>query len=120
LLVFTYSKIDDRETHAARLNFQHAIFVTKERTADYQPTLGLREVLQRNGNKDDIIGFLEDRNLPLDEIGRELLADRILAQPPQLGYITISKALQWRLQYRRIIDLAVSETVVGVENLLPE
>lgn len=120
LLVFTYDKIDDRETHAARLNFQHAIFVTKERTADYQTTLGLREILQRNGNKDDLIGFLEDRNLPLDEIGRELLADRILSQPPKLGYITISNALQWRLQYRRIIDLAASETAVGVENLLLE
>lgn len=120
LLVLTYDKTDARETQAARLNFQHAIFVTKERTADYQTTLGLREILQRNGNKDDIIGFLEDRNLPLDEIGRELLADRILAQPPNLGYITISNALQWRLQYRRIIDLAASETAVGVENLLLE
>lgn len=120
LLVLTYEKTDDRESHAALLNFQHAIFVTKERTAYYQTTLGLREILQRNGNKDDVIGFLEDRNLPLDEIGRELLADRILIQPPELGYITISNALQWRLQYRRIIDLATLETTVGVENLLTE
>lgn len=75
-----------------------------------QTTLGLREILQRNGNKDDVIGFLEDRNLPLDEIGRELLADRIIFQLPELGYITISNALQWRLQYRRIIDLATLET----------
>ena len=73
--------------------------------------------MRRNGNKDDVVAFLEDRHLPLDEIGRETLADRIMLQPPEQGYITISNALQWRLQYRRIIDLAIAGTTLGVENL---
>ena len=51
-------------------------------------------------------------------MGRDLLADRILQNPPQLGYLTISNALQWRLQYRRIIDIANSKTDIGVKNLL--
>lgn len=34
------------------------------------------------------------------------IAAEILAKPPQIGYLTISNALQWRLQYRRVIDLA--------------
>ncbi|WP_331710237.1 hypothetical protein [Fischerella sp. NIES-3754] len=74
--------------------------------------------MNRKGNKDDIIAYLEERNLPLDEIGRNLLAERILKFPPQLKYLTISNALQWRLQYSRIIDVANSKTDMGVENLL--
>ncbi|NES05546.1 MAG: restriction endonuclease [Okeania sp. SIO2F4] len=118
LLIFVYEKIDDRELRAANLNIQNAVFVDKERTGDYQTTRGLIEIISRNGNQDDVIGFLEDRNLPLDEIGREVLAERIIRQPPQQGYITISNALQWRLQYRRIIEQAVIGNVVGVENIL--
>ncbi|WP_232731782.1 hypothetical protein [Kamptonema formosum] len=100
------------------MNFQHAIFVARERTGDYQTTYGLREILRRNGNQDDVVAFLEDRNLPLDEIGRELLAERIMAQPLALGYLTISNALQWRLQYSRIITLGTLGTTEGLENLL--
>jgi restriction system protein len=48
----------------------------------------LREILRRNGNKDDVVAFL-------DEIGREALAERILQQPKEIGYLTISNALQW-------------------------
>ncbi|WP_246844314.1 hypothetical protein [Hydrocoleum sp. CS-953] len=69
--------------------------------------------LKRGGFKPQYFG-----NLPLDEIGREVLAERIIRQPPQQGYITISNALQWRLQYRRIIEQAVIGNVIGVENIL--
>ena len=117
IIEFAYEKIDDRESRAAVLNFQYAIFVERDRTGDYQTTYGLREILRRNGNKDDVVAFLEDRNLPLDEIGRETLADRIMLQPPEQGYITISNALQWRLQYRRIIEQAIAGTTPGVENI---
>jgi hypothetical protein len=118
LLIFTYEKLDDSNTRTSRLDFRDAIFVSKEKTGDYQTTYGLLGIINRNGNKDDIIAYLEERNLPLDEIGREQLAQRILQNPPQLGYLTISNALQWRLQYSRIIDIANSETDEGVENLL--
>ncbi len=118
LLIFTYEKLDDSATRTARLQFRDAIFVSREKTGDYQTTYGLLGILSRNGNKDDIVGFLEDRNLPLDEMGRNLLAERILQSPPQLGYLTISNALQWRLQYSRIIDVAHLRSDIGVENLL--
>ena len=120
LLILVYEKIDDSRSRAACLNIKNVVFVNRERTADYQTTYGLREILRRNGNLDDLIAFLEERNLPLDEIGRELMVERILRQPPQLGYLTISNALQWRLQYRRIIALAAEGTTPGVENLLIE
>ena len=118
LLVLVYEKIDDSTSRTACLNIQNAVFVDREHTADYQTTYGLQEILRRNGNLDDIIAFLEERNLPLDEIGREVMAERILKQSPKLGYLTISNALQWRLQYRRIITLATAGVTPGLENLL--
>ena len=113
LLVLAYEKIDQHDYKTTLLTFQHAVFVNKQRTGDYQTTYGLREILRRKGNLDDIIAFLEERNLPVDEIGRQLLAERIINQPPELGYLTISNALQWRLQYRRIIEQAT----LGIEGL---
>ncbi|HEN5530770.1 hypothetical protein Lmor_0269 [Legionella moravica] len=85
---------------------QHTIFVERERTADFQTTKGLLDILGRNGNKDDIMAFLIERNLPVDEIGADQLAEQIINLPPKLGYLTISNALQWRLQYSRVIQQA--------------
>src|SRR6266568_5470936 len=116
LLVFVYEKIDPHELRAAQLSIRHAIFIARERTGDYQTTYGLKGILSRNGNKDDVVAFLEERNLPLDEIGRDLLADRIMREPPEIGYLTVSNALQWRLQYGRAIG-AIGK-IEGVEDLL--
>lgn len=116
LLVFVYDKTDDPGTRTARLSFVRAIFIDRERTADFQTTQGLLGILRRNGNKDDIDAFLEERNLPLDEIGREGLAAQIIAKPPIPGVLTMSNALQWRLQYSRAIGVAGEED--GVERLI--
>ena len=116
LLVFVYEKIDRHELRAAQLGIRHAIFIARERTGDFQTTYGLNGILNRNGNKDDVVAFLEERNLPLDEIGRDLLADRIIREPPEIGYLTLSNALQWRLQYGRAIG-AIGK-IEGVEDLL--
>ena len=64
--------------------------------------------MSRDGNKDGIVAFMMERNLPVDEIGADQLADRILESPPNQGYLTISNALQWRLQYGRVIQQAGS------------
>lgn len=117
LLIFEYEKSDDPASHTAHLHILHIIFLARERTADYQTTLGILEVLRRNGNSDDVVAFLEERNLPLDEVGRQTLAQRILREPPKLGYLTISNALQWRLQYTRVITFGVNGNTEGVENL---
>ena len=61
------------------------------------------------------MAFVERRRLPVDQTDASVLADEILANPPQVGYLTISNALQWRLQYSRVIEKAGS--VVGVERL---
>jgi hypothetical protein len=53
-----------------------------------------------------VVETATERNLPLDEIGTQQLAERILLNPPLQGYLTISNALQWRLQYGRVIQMA--------------
>ena len=108
LLVFVYDKYDDSENRTGRLNMQHTIFIDRSRTADFQTTKGIIDILNREGNKDDIIAFIMERNLPVDEIGADRLAERILESPPNQGYLTISNALQWRLQYSRVIQQAGS------------
>lgn len=94
---------------------QHVVFVQAARTADYQMTRRLRELLDSEANEDDVAAFLLDRMLPVDEIGAAKLAKEILREPPEQGYLTISNALQWRLQYKRIITEAGN--VDGVSRL---
>jgi hypothetical protein len=106
LLVFVYDKRDDEKTRTARLDLHHTIFVDKERTADFQTTSGLLRLIENKANRDDILAFFQERMLPVDEIEAETLADEVLRAPPELGYLTVSNALQWRLQYARVIEQA--------------
>lgn len=106
LLVFVYEKSDDHSARTGRLDIKHTIYVEKERTADFQMTRGIREILDRDGNKDDLIAFFGDRNLPVDEIEAGNIANALLQEKPLQGYLTISNALQWRLQYTRVINEA--------------
>ena len=104
LLIFVYAKTDDPGARVARLRIEDALFVAEERTADYQMTRGILEILARDGIADDLLGFFSDRNLPLDEIGARALAEEVLLRPPEQGCLTISNALQWRLQFGRVIQ----------------
>jgi hypothetical protein len=106
LLVFVYEKTDDDKGRTGRLNMQHTIFVEKDRTADFQMTKGLLQILKDDGNVDDIVAFMQDKNLPVDEIEANAIAKEILKKTPIQGYLTISNALQWRLQYGRVIQEA--------------
>ena len=67
-------------------------------------------------NEDDIVAFLEGIKLPADEITLQQIAGIILATEIPIGYLTISNALQWRLQYKRIVNL--SDDVPGVEKIV--
>jgi len=89
-----------------RLNIVNTIFVDEHQTADFQTTAGIRQILKNDGNIDDLVAFIEDRRLPVDDIQAHKLAKEILQNPPKVGYLTISNALQWRLQYRRVIEKA--------------
>ena len=105
LLVFVYEKIDNAKTKTTTLHFVSCAFISSERTADYTTTYRLREMIKDNANEDDIIAYLTDRNIPADEITLQSTAKMILENPPKQGYLTISNALQWRLQYQRVVSL---------------
>ena len=104
LLVFVYEKSDNQKRQTALLNIHHAVFVEGHRTGDFQTTSGLIRILENDGNIDDILAFFEERRLPVDDIGAKEIAEEVMANPPQIGYLTISNALQWRLQYHRVIQ----------------
>jgi hypothetical protein len=116
LLLFVYDKKDDRKKRAAKLNFVCCALIEQRCTGDYQTTRGLLDILGRNGNRDDVFGFLTERQLPGDDTTLLQLADEIMQKPPPQGYLTVSNALQWRLQYGRIV--ALESSVAGIEKIL--
>lgn len=103
LLVFVYSKRDNNDTRTARIVIEHVIFMEAAATGDFTMTKRLREMVADHANEEDIVAYLNDRNLPVDEIEATRIAREVLARPPEQGYLTISNALQWRLQYGHAI-----------------
>jgi len=116
LLVFVYDKKDDRNNRTATLDIKHVIFVESNQTGDYQTTTGILKILDNNGNIDDLVAFMTERFLPVDDIQAQKLAEEILRTRPPMGYLTISNALQWRLQYMRVIEQAGK--VDGVQRIV--
>ena len=116
LIVFVYQKSDDVQANTGCLDFLSCTFIDASRTADYQTTTGLLAIIANNGNADDIFAFLADHKIPSDEVSLMAMAEDILKNPPKIGYLTISNALQWRLQYGRVISLA--DTVEGVTHIV--
>jgi hypothetical protein len=116
LLIFVYDKTDDATTKTTILDFVSCTFLEEERTADYNTTFNIRKMIDDGAIQDDIAGFLEDKNIPADFDILYEMAERILENPPLQGYLTISNALQWRLQYGRVVKL--TENVSGISKLI--
>lgn len=116
LLVFVYKKHDDPTRKMGMLEFVCCSFIDKSRTADFQTTTGIHNIISNHGNQDDIFAFLMDHNIPGDEVTLYQMAGEILNNPPEIGYLTISNALQWRLQYSRIVSL--TEHVAGIKQIV--
>jgi hypothetical protein len=106
VLVFVYEKKDDPKTTTAVLNILHAVFVEERRTADFTMTRLIRQHLEAGCNAEDLIGLMHDKNLPIDGITANSIAEELMKKPCEQGYLTVSNALQWRLQYARVIDQA--------------
>lgn len=98
------------------LEFVSCTYIDKSRTADYQTTTGLIQIIENKGNTDDVFAFLNDHKIPADEVTLMNMAEDILKNPPIVGYLTISNALQWRLQYSRIV--ALDEKVDGISPIV--
>lgn len=116
LLVFVYDKTDDAISKTAILNFVSCSFVSKERTSDFTTTSILNQMKTVGANEADIIAFLEGIKLPADEIALKQITEIILKTEIPIGYLTISNALQWRLQYARIRDL--KNDIPGIDKII--
>ncbi len=116
LLIFVYKKYDDTTKKTGMLDFVSCSFIDKSRTADFQTTTGIHKIISNQGNRDDIFAFLVDHNIPGDEITLYKMAEDVLNDPPNIGYLTISNALQWRLQYGRVVSL--EDNVNGIEQII--
>lgn len=106
LLVFVYERTDDDANRTVNLHIRHTIFVDAAQTADYQTTRGILNIIEREGNTDDLVAYMYERNLQIDEDDAFAFAEELLDNPPALGYLTISNAYQWRLHYKRVIEKA--------------
>ncbi|MGF1532814.1 MAG: hypothetical protein ACFCUI_03875 [Bernardetiaceae bacterium] len=116
LLIFVYDKIDDPKAAVAKLDFVRCVFLDKTRTADYTTTFRLREMIKDGAIQEDIVAYLQDKNIPADETTLHQIAEEIIKTPPQQGYLTISNALQWRLQYTRVVQL--TENIQGITKIV--
>ena len=70
------------------VRFKHVICVEKEQTADFQMTAGIARILAHENNPgvlDDLVAFMQDKNLPVDEIEARKIAEDILKKPPRLA-----------------------------------
>ena len=102
LIIFVYRKEDDDIQRKGMLDFLSCTFVDSKRTADYQTTTGLRNII--------------NNKVPADDVTLYNMAEDILKRPPEIGYLTISNALQWRLQYGRIVSL--NENIPGITRII--
>ena len=116
ILLFVYDKIDNTQSKSSIIKFLNCSFIAKERTADFTTTFRLIEMIKDKANEEDIASYLLDKNLPADEIVMSKLVKRILETPPIQGYLTISNALQWRLQYQRIVN--IQESIDGIVKII--
>ncbi len=116
LIVFVYQKEDNAKIQQGCLHFLSCSFIESSRTADYQMTTGILDIIANNGNAEDLFAFLSDHKIPSDEVTLMTMAEELLKNPPKIGYLTISNALQWRLQYGRIVNL--TEAVDGITQII--
>lgn len=116
LLLFVYEKTDSPASKTSLLEFVNCTFIEKDRTADYQTTKSLINLIQNEATEEEVIAYLNDKNLPVDEIGLIKIAEKILESHLNQGYLTISNALQWRLQYGRIVEL--KESIDGIIRII--
>jgi hypothetical protein len=84
----------------------HTIFVEANRTADFRTTKNILQILADDGNREDLVAFMYDIHLPVDEGEKYKIADEILVNPPAQGYLASSPVHLWKQYYIKAIELA--------------
>ncbi|MGH1805769.1 restriction endonuclease [Enterococcus gallinarum] len=118
LLLFVYEKRDDRTEDKAYLHWVDCAFIDKDYTADFSLTNELIQAKKFGLGLDEIIDILKSKNLPGEDATLSMLANEILQKTPLQGQLTISNALQWRLNYGRVVRYAGNSNVDGIDKLI--
>lgn len=105
ILLFTYKKEDKYEDKYSTVVIDGVYFIDCLETGDYSLTKEIVEILSMPNNKEKLIELFKDVALPCDEKDYENIANEVIINPPRQGLLTISNALQWRLQYSRVVNL---------------
>lgn len=106
LLLFVHTKTDSPD--GARIELHRVSYIPKELTADHRTSKLAVELAGQiktgEVSKDEARQTLRE-NLSLEEGSDIQVTDKIMERltksPPQIGVITITFALQWRLNYNR-------------------
>jgi hypothetical protein len=102
LLLFVYAKLD--EADECTVDFKALRYIHAEVTGDFATTRGILQLIAyEDANADDVFAFLVEKNIPADETSLYEYAQYLWENPPKPGCLTISNALQWRLQYGRVV-----------------
>ncbi len=110
LILFVYTKADKEDV--CTVEFTAVRYIPSRLTADFQTTRGLRKlILEDEANVDDVFAFLVAKDIPADEHSLYKYAESLLENPPLQGYLTMSNALQWRLQYGRIVTGEIQDVL---------
>lgn len=116
LLIFVYDKVDNPKQRTASLTILNALLVEAHATGDFNTTKAVRELIAQGATKEDLVKFLVESDFLVGGLREaEEIAQDALRSPPAQGYLTISNALQWRLQYKRTLRSA--NAVSGVFDL---
>jgi hypothetical protein len=105
LLVFVYDKKDDPLSKTTTLEFVSCSFVEKERTGDFKTTFYLRQMLNNDAIAEEIAGYLNDIYISHNEGELIYLAEKIIQNPPQQGYLMGSYILQRQNCLTKVIEL---------------
>ncbi|WP_261998395.1 restriction endonuclease [Enterococcus faecalis] len=118
LLLFVYEKKDDKIQNKAYLHWVDCVFIEKNYTADYSLTKELIQAKTIGFGIDEIVDILKNKNLPGEDATLTMLANEILQKTPLQGQLTISNALQWRLNYGRVVRYVGNSNVDGIDKLI--
>ena len=84
LLIMVYEKTDEPAESTAKLDIQSTIFIENAQTArlsdDFRPP---DESSKTKANHDDLVAFMSDKNLPVDDIEANRLAERTTRPAPR-------------------------------------
>jgi hypothetical protein len=101
LLIFAYEK-----RGGEKLCIKSAVFLDKSQTADSKITSCIQKILINSPDEKALVDCFRECGLEIDATLAQRLAGEILKNPPNVGRLTMSNALQWRLTYKDVIAKA--------------